>query len=97
MFIHPHLLPTSLSLENVRAILDAMKLSYPHGKMWKLLEGKLCKMEGNTRRGVEILRDARRRKHIRVDFATGSATQIRNQCDSESAQLQALTVYEMGW
>lgn len=92
MFIHPQLLPTSLSLENVRSILDDMKLAYPHGKMWKLLEGKLCKMEGKTRRGVEILRDARRRKTIRMEGSTAVLVK-----QSESAQLQALTVYEMGW
>ncbi|KAG1141658.1 hypothetical protein G6F37_008587 [Rhizopus arrhizus] len=41
LFIHPYLLPKSLSLENAREILDQMKTSFPNGKIWKLLEGKL--------------------------------------------------------
>ncbi|EPB81015.1 hypothetical protein HMPREF1544_12293 [Mucor circinelloides 1006PhL] len=100
LFIHPQLLPNSLSLENARHILDQMKLSFPHGKIWKLLEGKLCKMEGKTRRGVEILRDARRRENTRVDLGTIAATlpPKKKKTDvCELAQLQALAVYEMGW
>lgn len=100
LFIHPQLLPNSLSLENARQILDHMKLSFPHGKIWKLLEGKLCKMEGKTRRGVEILRDARRRENTRVDLGTIAATLPPKKKKSdvcELAQLQALAVYEMGW
>ncbi|KAK4508940.1 uncharacterized protein ATC70_013213 [Mucor velutinosus] len=100
LFIHPQLLPNSLSLENARHILDQMKLSFPHGKIWKLLEGKLCKMEGKTRRGVEILRDARRRENTRVDLGTAAATlpPKKKKADvCELAQLQALAVYEMGW
>ena len=85
LFIHPQLLPNSLSLETARHILDQMKSLFPHGKIWKLLEGKLCKMEGKTRRGVEILRDARRR------------TQHQQKQCCELVQLQALAVYEMGW
>ncbi|OAD02722.1 hypothetical protein MUCCIDRAFT_80751 [Mucor lusitanicus CBS 277.49] len=99
LFIHPQLLPNSLSLENARHILDQMKLSFPHGKIWKLLEGKLCKMEGKTRRGVEILRDARRRENTRVDLGTAAATlpPKKKKADvCELAQLQALAVYEMG-
>jgi hypothetical protein len=71
-------------------MLDQMKVSYPHGKIWKLLEGKLCKMEGKTRRGVEILRDARCREYNRID-----KKKKNDLCDL--AQLQALAVYEMGW
>ncbi|KAI8636999.1 hypothetical protein BD408DRAFT_375963 [Parasitella parasitica] len=100
LFIHPQLLPNSLSLENARQILDQMKLSFPHGKIWKLLEGKLCKMEGKTRKGVEILRDARRRQNTRVDLGTIAATLPTKKKKSdvcELAQLQALAVYEMGW
>ncbi|GAN07960.1 hypothetical protein MAM1_0184d07465 [Mucor ambiguus] len=100
LFIHPQLLPNSLSLENARHILDQMKLSFPHGKIWKLLEGKLCKMEGKTRRGVEILRDARRRENTRVDLGTVAAKlpPKKKKADvCELAQLQALAVYEMGW
>jgi hypothetical protein len=77
-----------------------MKLLFPHGKIWKLLEGKLCKMEGKTRRGVEILRDARRRENTRVDLGTMSAAQPSKKKNSdvcELVQLQALAVYEMGW
>ncbi|KAI8393578.1 uncharacterized protein BYT42DRAFT_551547 [Radiomyces spectabilis] len=109
LFIHPQLLPSSLSLASARAMLDQMKARFPSGKIWKLLEGKLCKMEGNTRRGVEILRDARRRDGIRRDLPNGIAytgsdytagTEPRHRKESmvsELAQLQALAVYEMGW
>ncbi|OBZ80257.1 Mitochondrial outer membrane protein iml2, partial [Choanephora cucurbitarum] len=109
LFIHPKLLPKSLSLDTARQILDRMKITFPQGKIWKLLEGKLCKMEGKTRRGVEILRDARRRENARVDLIISSSTYHYQQqktnkkksgsasgC-SELAQLQALAVYEMGW
>ncbi|CEG72780.1 hypothetical protein RMATCC62417_08273 [Rhizopus microsporus] len=97
LFIHPQLLPNSLSLENAREILDQMKHSFPAGKIWKLLEGKLCKMEGKTRRGVEILRDARRRESVRIDLSTGRPVQPQKKNVCELAQLQALAVYEMGW
>ncbi|KAI8373783.1 hypothetical protein BD560DRAFT_446290 [Blakeslea trispora] len=109
LFVHPKLLPKSLSLETARHILDQMKITFPQGKIWKLLEGKLCKMEGKTRRGVEILRDARRRENARVDLVISSSSYHYQQqkatkkksgsvsgC-SELAQLQALAVYEMGW
>lgn len=94
LFIHPQLLPNSLSLENARQTLDQMKTFFPHGKIWKLLEGKLCKMEGKTRRGVEILRDARRRDNTRQQHKKkeGGKSTV-----TELAQLQALAVYEMGW
>ncbi|KAI9349981.1 hypothetical protein BD770DRAFT_394810 [Pilaira anomala] len=94
LFIHPQLLPNSLSLENARQTLDQMKTFFPHGKIWKLLEGKLCKMEGKTRRGVEILRDARRRDNTRQQHKKkeGGKSNV-----TELAQLQALAVYEMGW
>lgn len=83
-----------------------MKSLFPHGKIWKLLEGKLCKMEGKTRRGVEILRDARRRDNTQLqqqkknkdENGGGGAPPIAKPvvvCDL--AQLQALAVYEMGW
>ena len=104
IFIHPNLLPTSLKLENARSMLDQMKQKNPHGKIWKLLEGKLCKMEGKTRRGVEILRDARRRDCPTVDLFSGSKYGSQEAHDrkhesmfGEFAQLQALAVYEMGW
>ncbi|CAO3657502.1 unnamed protein product [Mucor hiemalis] len=103
LFIHPQLLPNSLSLENARHILDGMKSLFPHGKIWKLLEGKLCKMEGKTRRGVEILRDARRRDNnglnqqlqLQKKLQRGSSPATTTIC--ELVQLQALAVYEMGW
>ncbi|KAG1378107.1 hypothetical protein G6F61_006136 [Rhizopus arrhizus] len=101
LFIHPRLLPNSLSLGNAREILDQMKTSFPSGKIWKLLEGKLCKMEGKTRRGVEILRDARRRESIRIDLFSGKLQSLpqkkKDRMVCELAQLQALAVYEMGW
>ncbi|KAG0166317.1 Mitochondrial outer membrane protein iml2 [Apophysomyces sp. BC1015] len=103
LFIHPKLLPSSLSLENARAILDQMKQKYPCGKIWKLLEGKLCKMEGKTRKGVEILRDARRRDNARSKVPKDAHTKEspsgkkNGTMVNELAQLQALAVYEMGW
>lgn len=80
-----------------------MKSLFPHGKIWKLLEGKLCKMEGKTRRGVEILRDARRRDNnglnqqlqLQKKLQRGSSPATTTIC--ELVQLQALAVYEMGW
>ncbi|KAL0082698.1 hypothetical protein J3Q64DRAFT_1642438 [Phycomyces blakesleeanus] len=91
LFIHPQLLPRSFSLENARIILNEMKVRYTQGKIWKLLEGKLCKMEGRTRQGVEILRDARRRRQD-PDMDSKHDPMV-----NELAQLQALAVYEMGW
>lgn len=91
-----------MSLENARRMLDKMKLRYPNSKIWELLEGKLCKMEGKARKGVEILRDSRRRHSVRLDPGTGGTAvhgtgQKRNLMLSDLAQLQALAVYEMGW
>lgn len=98
LFIHPHLLPSSLRLENARLLLDQMKSAYPEGKVWKLLEGKLSKMEGKTRRGVEILRDARRRDNTRVHFGKSyQVVRTKEKSIYDLAQLQALAVYEMGW
>jgi hypothetical protein len=53
-------------------MLDNMKEKYPSGRIWMLVDGKLCKIEGFTRRGVETLRDARRREG--VSRATNSAS-----------------------
>ncbi|CAO3695489.1 unnamed protein product [Rhizopus stolonifer] len=98
LFIHPQLLPSSFCLENARQVLDQMKVMFPNGKIWKLLEGKLCKMEGKTRRGVEILRDARRRESIKVDLFTGKQISPPKKTKTyELAQLHSLAVYEMGW
>lgn len=97
LFVHPKLLPDSLCLENARSILDQMKVAFPNGKMWKLLEGKLCKMEGKTRRGVEILRDARRNSRAKIVELKGKQYITKNKPVCELAQLQALAVYEMGW
>lgn len=94
LFIHPRLFPSSISPETARSMLNDMKTRYPNNKIWELLEGKLCKMEGMPRRGVEILRDSRRR---RMD---GSGKPVRSEdcfAISDLAQLQALAVYEMGW
>jgi hypothetical protein len=75
-----------------------MKSAYPEGKVWKLLEGKLSKMEGKTRRGVEILRDARRRDNTRVHFGKSyQVVRTKEKSIYDLAQLQALAVYEMGW
>ncbi|KAI7905678.1 uncharacterized protein BX663DRAFT_500551 [Cokeromyces recurvatus] len=98
LFIHPQLLPNSLSLESTREILDQMKQLFPQGKIWKLLEGKLCKMEGKTRRGVEILRDARRRENASIQVGSSSSVfTTKKNALCELAQLQTLAVYEMGW
>jgi hypothetical protein len=68
LFVHPKLLPYSLRFQDARAMLDKMKAKYPNGRIWRLVDGKLCKLEGFTRRGVEILRDARRKDSVaRVD------------------------------
>ncbi|KAI8880342.1 hypothetical protein K501DRAFT_335466 [Backusella circina FSU 941] len=96
LFVHPKLLPDSLCLGNARMMLDQMKVAFPNGKMWKLLEGKLCKMEGKTRRGVEILRDARRNS-ARIVELKGKQYITKSKPVCELAQLQALAVYEMGW
>ncbi|KAI8145012.1 hypothetical protein BJV82DRAFT_577272 [Fennellomyces sp. T-0311] len=112
LFIHPRLLPGSMTPEATRAMLNHMKSKYPNSKIWELLEGKLYKMEGNPRKGVETLRDARRRRSTRVDLGGGTKKWVNgavNECgDSEQrqrnrmvlnelGQLQGLTVYEMGW
>ncbi|KAJ2959112.1 hypothetical protein NQZ79_g5366 [Umbelopsis isabellina] len=69
LFLHPQLLPYSLRFRDIRIMLDKMKAKYPSGRIWMLIDGKLCKIEGFTRRGVETLRDARRRE---------SATRVKN-------------------
>lgn len=101
LFVHPQLLPNSLSLEKAREILDQMKICFPNGKIWKLLEGKLCKMEGKTRRGVEILRDVRSRESVKIEILTGKLHTLpqkkKDRMVCELPQLQALAVYEMGW
>lgn len=71
-----------------------MKTRYPNNKIWELLEGKLCKMEGMPRRGVEILRDSRRRRMDEFGKPVRSEDCF---AISDLAQLQALAVYEMGW
>ncbi|ORZ15341.1 hypothetical protein BCR42DRAFT_416898 [Absidia repens] len=63
-FIHPKLLPSSLTPSKAREIVNAIKLKYPHGKIWKLLEGKLYRMEGCLGKSVEALRDCRRRDSV---------------------------------
>ena len=92
--------------EATRAMLDRMKSKYPNSKIWELLEGKLYKMEGNPRKGVETLRDARRRRSVRVDLGGGTKKWVNSECGSpekhrmvlnDLGQLQGLTVYEMGW
>ncbi|CAM0139634.1 unnamed protein product [Umbelopsis sp. WA50703] len=72
LFLHPQLLPYSLRFRDIRIMLDNMKEKYPSGRIWMLVDGKLCKIEGFTRRGVETLRDARRREG--VSRATNSAS-----------------------
>ncbi|KAI9311473.1 hypothetical protein BX666DRAFT_1995478 [Dichotomocladium elegans] len=96
LFIHPRLSPCSISPESARRMLTDMKVRYPNNKIWELLDGKLCKMEGKPRRGVEILRDSRRR---RVDLSGRLTSKLRSNCFSlsELGQVQALAVYEMGW
>jgi hypothetical protein len=54
-------------------MLDKMKDKYPNGRIWMLVDGKLCKLEGFTRRGVETLRDARRRESLARPEDQGSA------------------------
>jgi Protein of unknown function (DUF3808) len=64
LFVHPQLLPYSLRFQDARTMLDKMKAKYPNGRIWMLVDGKLCKLEGFTRRGVETLRDARRKDSV---------------------------------
>ncbi|KAI8073882.1 hypothetical protein BC940DRAFT_289429 [Gongronella butleri] len=63
-FIHPQLLPSSFNLAKARAVVDATKAKFPQGKIWKLLEGKLCRMEGDLAKSVQVLRDCRRRNSV---------------------------------
>ncbi|ORX52422.1 hypothetical protein DM01DRAFT_1336794 [Hesseltinella vesiculosa] len=63
-FIHPALLPSSFSLAKARDMMDAIKTKYPHGKIGKLLEGKLCRMEGDLTKSIQVLRDCRRRDSV---------------------------------
>ncbi|RUS16022.1 hypothetical protein BC938DRAFT_476722, partial [Jimgerdemannia flammicorona] len=108
LFGHHALLPSSLRLLDAHDILENMKKKYPRGKIWRLMEGKLNKMERNNRKGVEVLRDARRtirkEKHsIPVGNGVGGSANGNNgsakreKVFGELAQLQALAVYEMGW
>jgi hypothetical protein len=64
LFVHPQLLPYSLRFQDARTMLEKMKEKYPNGRIWMLVDGKLCKLEGFTRRGVETLRDARRKDSV---------------------------------
>lgn len=89
-------------------MLDHMKVKFPNSRIWELLEGKLCKMEGKPRKGVEVLRDSRRRQSVHVDITNGALKPGEPQHQqqpqrkprlviNELAQLQALAVHEMGW
>ncbi|KAI8343533.1 hypothetical protein BC941DRAFT_96099 [Chlamydoabsidia padenii] len=69
-FIHPKLLPSSLTPATAREIVNAVKIKYPHGKIWKLLEGKLYRMEGCLDKSVQVLRDCRRRDSICMPAST---------------------------
>ncbi|KAI7871507.1 outer membrane protein Iml2/Tetratricopeptide repeat protein 39 [Spinellus fusiger] len=89
IFIHPHLLPRSFTITNARSILNEMKAKYPQGRLWKLLEGKLCRMEGNVSQSVEILKTT---VHAMASDLPSSGHAMK-----ESGQLHALAVYEMGW
>ncbi|KAI9277056.1 hypothetical protein BDA99DRAFT_554980 [Phascolomyces articulosus] len=94
LFIHPRLLPNSMTPETTRNMLNHMKIKYPNSKIWELLEGKLCKMEGKPRKGVEILRDARRRHSInRVDLGGGTKKWVNETTESShhSHQQQSST------
>ncbi|KAH8556880.1 hypothetical protein BGW37DRAFT_417695 [Umbelopsis sp. PMI_123] len=97
LFVHPQLLPYSLRFQDARSMLDKMKDKYPNGRIWMLVDGKLCKLEGFTRRGVETLRDARRRESLARPEDQGSAMAFSKSMNGGMAQLQALAVYEMGW
>ncbi|OAD73635.1 hypothetical protein PHYBLDRAFT_168072 [Phycomyces blakesleeanus NRRL 1555(-)] len=60
-FGHNRLLPHSLKSEDTRNMLDQLKEKHPRGKLWDLLDGRMVRMEGNTEKSVDLLRDARRR------------------------------------
>ena len=75
--------------EMARTMLNHMKIKYPNSKIWELLEGKLCKMEGKPRKGVEILRDARRRHSIyRVDLGGGTKKWVNHEANGHEQQTE---------
>ncbi|KAF7732736.1 hypothetical protein EC973_000007 [Apophysomyces ossiformis] len=102
-FIHPDLLPVGLRTEDARLMLEKLKASYPANNLWKLLEGKMDKIEGRVERSLSLLREARRRsRQDEEDDTSGHAHDAIEQKKYNYSlcgliQFQLCTIYEIGW
>ncbi|KAI9015810.1 hypothetical protein CLU79DRAFT_333282 [Phycomyces nitens] len=75
-FGHNRLLPRSLKAEDARHMLNQMKEKYPRGKLFELLDGRMVRMEGQTEKSVDLLRDSRRKNCIWYTAGTPGQNKI---------------------
>ncbi|KAG0167949.1 hypothetical protein DFQ28_006227 [Apophysomyces sp. BC1034] len=100
LFIHPDLLPESLDMDYARTTLEKLKTNYPRNNLWKLLEGRMCKMEGKVERSLALMREARKRTRQDFDDGQGNDATEHKKHDytlSGLTQFQLCAVYEIGW
>lgn len=86
-------------------MLTRMKLQYPNGRVWQLIEGKFKRLEGQLDQSVITIKKSKipisriDEKASQKEDTTGDAEKdyFRNSSITEFAQFRSFIMYELGW
>jgi hypothetical protein len=87
--------------KDAKCILEKMKLSYPRGQIWYLIEGKLKKLQGQLDDSMTLFKKSKRSplKQTKKEAVETMTEDIyfRNASITEFAQFRSFAIYELGW
>jgi hypothetical protein len=92
--------------QDAKCILDRMKLSYPNGQIWYLIEGKFKKLQGQMHESIQLFQKSRNSHHQlnvkKKRDSVATTTEItenyfRNASITEFIQFRSFVIYELGW
>lgn len=85
--------------KDAKSILQKMKLKYPNGRLWQLIQGKFKRLEGNLGDAVALFTKAKEPIHIddNKEALLDAQNYFRNSSINEFTQFRSFAIYETGW
>lgn len=101
IYIHPKI-NQIFHFKDAKGILETMKLRYPNGPIWRLIEGKFKTMQGQQlEKSITLLKKARKPPSEKDTTAILSSNTeedyFRNVSITEFTQFKSFAIYEIGW
>lgn len=96
IYIHPKI-NQIFHFKDAKGILETMKIRYPNGPIWCLIEGKFQKLQGQQlEKSIFLLKKARKAPSEK-DANIIEEDYFRNASITEFTQFKSFAIYEIGW